>query len=50
MSICIRYTHSPSLSVHKQFLMLKHTIDVDTKCLSEAILSSLAALGLGRKI
>ena len=48
-SICIRYTHLPSLPVHEDDaqLHLKHMIDVDAKSLSEAILSSLAALGLG---
>jgi Domain of unknown function (DUF4371) len=47
MSICVRYTHLPSLTVHEEFLMLKHMIAVDAKSLSEVILSSLAALGLG---
>ena len=48
-SICIRYTHLPSLPVHEDDaqLQLKHMIDVDAKSLSGAILSSLAALGLG---
>jgi hypothetical protein len=48
-SICIRYTHLPSLPVHEDGaqLQLKHMIDVDAKSLSEAILSPLAALGLG---
>ena len=47
-SICIRYTNLPILPVHEDDaqLQLKHMIDVDAKSLSEAILSSLAALGL----
>ena len=47
MSICICHKRLPSLNVHEEFLMLKHMIDVDKRPLSEAILSSLAALELG---
>ena len=51
-SICIRHTHFPSLTVHVHEddaqLQLKHMTDVDAKSHSEAILSSLTALGLNR--
>jgi Domain of unknown function (DUF4371) len=45
MRTCLRYTHLPSLSVHEEFLMLKHMIDVDAKSLSEAIFFIFGSFG-----